>query len=184
MRILIAEDDPTSRIVLETLLRKWGHEVVSASDGAEAWEKLNALDAPRLLILDRMMPGIAGTEICQRIKEKESEQPVYVILLTAMGRTEEVVGGLDAGADDYLVKPFKNDELRARIRAGERMLAMHSTLEEHVKELRKALAHIKRLQGVLPICMHCHKIHSDQNSWQKLEEYLQEHSEAELIRSS
>ena len=100
MRILIAEDDPTSRRVLEMVLKKQGHEVVCAGDGNEAWEMLQAPNAPRLVILDWMMPGLDGPELCRRLRERESQNPVYIILLTALIRKENIVEGLDAGADD------------------------------------------------------------------------------------
>jgi DNA-binding response OmpR family regulator len=180
MRILIAEDDRTSRFLLKTLLEKWGHEVVSASDGDGAWAALQADTSPSLAILDRMMPGKDGVEVCRLARKMERTTPLYVILLTAMGRKEDVVSGLDAGADDYISKPFSNEELRARIRVAERVVRLQTDLTDRIEELEDALAHVKTLQGILPICMHCHKIRSDQESWERIETYIQAHSDAEF----
>jgi phosphoserine phosphatase RsbU/P len=180
MRILIAEDDETSRLVLETILKKWGHEVVVTSDGDEAWAALQSDDAPRLAILDWMMPGIDGVELCRRARDMKRTNPLYIILLTALGRKEDVVIGLEAGADDYVTKPFSNDELRARIQVAQRIIELQSSLSDRVEELENALIHVKTLQGILPICMHCHRIRADKESWERMENYIQNHSEAEF----
>jgi phosphoserine phosphatase RsbU/P len=178
MRILIAEDDATSRLILETLLRKWDHDIVSTVNGTDAWAVLESPDPPRMAILDRMMPGADGLELCRRARELKTGKSTYIILLTAMGRKEDIVEGLDAGADDYLVKPFHKAELGARVRAGQRVLELQSELEAQLQRVEKALEHVRTLQGILPICMHCHKIKSDQASWQKLEDYIEDHSGA------
>ena len=183
MRILIAEDDPTSRRVLEMVLKKQGHEVVCAGDGNEAWEMLQAPNAPRLVILDWMMPGLDGPELCRRLRGRESQNPVYIILLTALIRKENIVEGLDAGADDYVAKPFDKDELNARVEVGKRVLDLQLALARRVEELEEAMTHVKTLQGILPICMHCHKIRNDGEAWQKLEEYVEDHSEAAFSHS-
>ena len=180
MRVLIAEDDTTSRRVLETVLRKWGYEVISVADGEAAWEALRCGDAPRLAILDWMMPGLEGTEVCHRIRQQRGGDATYIILLTVMGHKEDIVAGLDAGANDYITKPFDKDELRARVQVGRRVLELQSALAERVTALEEALAHVRTLQGVLPICMHCHKIRTDQESWERIETYIQAHSDAEF----
>jgi two-component system cell cycle response regulator len=130
MKILIAEDDVTSRLILENMLTKWGYDVVSTTDGNDAWEKLQEEDAPRLLILDWMMPGIEGIEICRRIREnsKSEDQYTYVTLLTAKESKENIVTGMEAGADDYITKPFDMHELRVRVRAGERIVPLTGVL--------------------------------------------------------
>jgi len=180
MRILIAEDDLTSRQVLEAVLKKWGHEVISASDGNEAWAALRGPDAPRLAILDWMMPGIDGIEICRMVRQLNARDPMYIILLTARDRKEDIVSGLEAGADDYVTKPFDRHELRARVDVGRRIVELQSTLTDRVEELQETLAHVKTLQGILPICMHCHKIRTDNESWQRIEGYIESHSEAQF----
>jgi len=130
MKILIAEDDSTSRRILEAALTKWGHDIVSVADGAEAWEKLQDADAPKLAILDWIMPSIEGVEICRKLREnkKDKEQYTYLILLTSKGSKENIISGMEAGADDYVVKPFDQHELRVRIRAGQRIVQLQSEL--------------------------------------------------------
>ncbi len=178
VKVLIAEDDLTSRKLLEGLLRKWGYEVVSARDGNDAWAVFQAEDAPRLAILDWMMPGIDGAELCRRVRRRKARDPVYIILLTALGQTEDVVAGLNAGADDYVVKPFDGNELKARIRVGRRVVELQSSLADRVLELQEAISQVKTLQGLLPICVHCHKIRTDQESWERIDKYIAEHSDA------
>ncbi len=133
MKILIAEDDFTSRRILEAILLRWGYEVISAADGLEAWEQLQRADAPPLAILDWMMPEIDGDELCRRLKKRKPTATTYVILLTARGGKEDIVKGLEAGADDYLAKPFDNGELRARVAVGRRIVELQSALSEQEK---------------------------------------------------
>ena len=137
MRILIADDDLTSRLVLTGVLKKGGHDVVVTMDGTEAWEAMRRPDAPSLAILDWMMPGLAGVEVCRLIRGRQSDQPPYLILLTSRGEKADIVAGLEAGADDYLAKPFDSGELRARIDVGWRVIELQAKLIE----TRDALAH-------------------------------------------
>ncbi len=183
MKILIAEDDATSRMILKAILTKWEYEVDETRDGNEAWHALQKEDAPHLVILDWLMPGMSGEEICRKLRETKSLIPFYVILLTSKTEKEDMVAGLEAGANDYICKPFDRPELQARVRAGERVLKLEMTLAERIRELQNALEHVKTLQGLLPICMHCHKIHTDQRGWERLEKYISEHTEAEFTHS-
>ncbi|MEM5788667.1 MAG: diguanylate cyclase [Syntrophobacteraceae bacterium] len=137
MRILIAEDDLTSRTILTGLLRKLGHEVVVTVDGAEAWQIMQQPDAPKLAILDWMMPKMEGVEVCRRIRTMETDQPPYLIMLTAKEGKKDIVAGLDTGADDYLVKPYDKGELCARVSVGQRM----TELQAKLLEVRNALAY-------------------------------------------
>ena len=132
-RILVAEDDPVSSALICARLINWGYEVIATRNGMEAIMALRKKDAPSLAILDWMMPGMDGLEICRRIREVD--RILYVILLTARGSKDDLVEGLGAGADDYLVKPFDKDELRARILVGLRVMAMQAALAERVKGL-------------------------------------------------
>jgi diguanylate cyclase (GGDEF)-like protein len=141
LRILIAEDNEVSRRVLETNLIKWGHEVVCANDGTKAWDILQASDAPTLAILDWMMPGIDGVELCRRTRERTNESYTYIILLTAKGQKEDVVEAMNAGADDYIVKPPDRNELQARIRAGCRIIELERRLIKTQKELEVQATH-------------------------------------------
>ena len=180
MRVLIAEDDSVSRRLLEATLAKWGYEVIVTTDGLEALEVLRQPEAPSLAILDWMMPGMDGAEVCLRAREMVADRLLYIILLTAKGRKEDVVEGLTAGADDYVVKPFDRAELKARINAGERILRLQAELAARVKELELALANVKLLQGLLPICCYCKNIRNDQNYWQQVDGYIADHSEAQF----
>ena len=124
--ILIADDDPLSRVILQTWLEKWNFNVIVAENGVKAWDILQQENAPELLILDWVMPGLEGIELCRRIRQRR--QNAYILLVTANGEKGEVVRGLEAGADDYLTKPFDADELRARLKVGQRILALHHQL--------------------------------------------------------
>lgn len=180
MKVLIAEDDVVSRRMLQVFLMRWGYQVVVANDGAEAWRVLESGDPPRLAIIDWMMPVMDGIEICRRLREAQQALPAYIILLTARGGNEDIVRGLDAGADDYIVKPFNREELRARVRVGVRILELQNSLVGRVGELERAMDGVKQLQGLLPICCYCKKIRDDQNYWQQVEGYISKHSEAQF----
>jgi len=185
MKILIAEDDFLSRNVLKRVLVNWGHEVVEASDGEEAWETLQAEDGPRLAVLDWIMPGMAGIDVVRKVRDclSSEERYVYIILLTQKGSKNDMVEGLAAGADDYIVKPFDHSELQVRIRNGQRIVELQSALTEANLELRNALAQVKKLSGFLPICAACKKIRDDKGYWQQIEAYIRDHSEAEFSHS-
>lgn len=177
-RVLIAEDDPVSCLVLERTLRGWNYEVVVTRSGTEAWDALRADDAPRLAVLDWMMPGLEGPEVCRRLRALSRPIPTYVVLLTARGQTDDVVAGLESGADDYVTKPFERQELRSRLRVGERVLALQEGLAERVRELEDALGQVKELKGLLPICCYCKAVRDDHNYWHRVETYITAHSAA------
>lgn len=166
MRILIAEDDAVSRRRLEATLQKWGYEVLAVEDGLAAWEVLQSEMPPPLAILDWMMPGMDGIEVCRKVRERSPSRPLYIIVLTARGSREDVVAGLQAGGDDYVTKPFDREELHARVKVGLRVLQLQMNLAARVRELEEALARVKQLQGLLPICSYCKRIRADQNYWQ------------------
>lgn len=138
MKILIAEDEPAFRQLLEEMLVKWGYEVVVTQDGNEAWQVLSSKDAPRLAILDWMMPGVDGVELCRRVRKVRPEPYTYLVLLTSQKRDEDLVTGMDAGADDYMIKPFTISELRVRLNAGRRIIDLQNKLAGHVAELEAA----------------------------------------------
>lgn len=162
MRILIAEDEQTTRRLLERKLRDWGYETVAVSNGNQAWEFLQKKNHPKLILLDRLMPGLDGVEICRRLKSSNTGLS-YVILLTSLTEKDEIAQGLDAGADDYISKPFHPKELRARINVGRRMLELQSTLSEK-----------ERLQGVLEMAgAVCHEMNQPMQTVLGLCELLQ-----------
>jgi sigma-B regulation protein RsbU (phosphoserine phosphatase) len=183
MRILIAEDDMTSRLVLERVLSGWGYEVIATGDGAEAWEKFQAPDPPKVVILDRMMPKMDGLTLCRKIRARDSDNPTYIIHLTTLDSKQDIVDGFEAGSDDYITKPFDNAELKARVNVGARLVELRSELAGRVVELEEALQHIKQLQGILPICAYCHKIRDDEDVWQRLESYVEDHTQARFSHS-
>lgn len=183
MKVLIAEDDTTSRHHLEMVLNKWGYETVSCSNGKQAWDRLQDSHAPKLAILDWTMPEMEGVEVCHRLRKIDTENPVYAILLTTHNEKEDIVKGLDSGADDYIIKPFEQNELQARIRVGCRVLQLQEKLANRIKDLQSSLQHIKTLQGILPICSYCKKIRDDQDYWEEVEEYFVKHSDTDFTHS-
>jgi sigma-B regulation protein RsbU (phosphoserine phosphatase) len=168
MRILIADDDSASRIVLATFLERLGYEVVAVDDGLAAWRVLQLATAPRLAILDLMMPGIDGLELVRRVREIPSMLPPYLIMLSTHSEKVDIVAGLDAGANDYVAKPFDHGELRARVEVGRRMVEMRSELAA------------KTLKGIVPICASCKNIRDDRGFWNRVENYVRDHTEAEF----
>ena len=144
MRILIAEDDPVSRRLLEATLSKWGYEVIVCCDGQETLSRLQNGDPAEIAILDWMMPGIDGPEVCRRLRQKTT--PIYIILLTAKSQREDIVAGLQAGADDYVTKPFHQQELYARLQVGIRITSLQRKLASHVQELEVAMMRLRRVQ--------------------------------------
>lgn len=180
MKVLVAEDDPVSRRLLQATLEKWGYPAVTAGDGAQAWSLLVADPSIRMAVLDWMMPNVDGLALCRRIRTELKDRPVYVLVCTARKAVDDVVRGLDAGANDYLVKPLRSSELHARIRVGIRTLELEEALRRRIAELDDALAHVKRLQGLLPICMHCKRIRNARDVWQATEQYLEDHADVEF----
>jgi phosphoserine phosphatase RsbU/P len=180
MKILVAEDQVVSRHILVGNLCKWGYEVTAVEDGTQAWEALQAEDAPQVAVLDWLMPGMDGIEICRQIRQRPQPRPTYLILLTARRGQEDKIHGLQAGADDYITKHFDHEELRARVQVGFRVLELQVALAERVRELEEALSRVKMLQGLLPICSYCKKIRNDRNYWQQVEGYISDHSEAQF----
>ncbi len=181
MKILLADDDPTMRVVLEGLTSKWGYQPIVAEDGRIALELLKKDDAPNLAIVDWMMPNLTGIEVCHHMKTVSKVRPLYIIMLTASRTgTEDVVAALEAGADDFIMKPFEPTELHARINVGERIIGLQLELQQKIKELQDALAKIKTLSGLLPICAWCKKVRDDNGYWQNVEHFLHEHSELDF----
>jgi DNA-binding response OmpR family regulator len=180
MKVLVADDDEVTRCLLEANLKDWDYEVSAVTDGSEALRVLNDGPLPDIILLDWMMPEKEGPEVCRIIRSRPQMASVYIILLTALGGRQNLIEGLEAGADDYVTKPFDRGELRARLGVGRRIVELQHTLAERVQQLEDALARVKQLQGLIPICSYCKRIRNDSNYWQKLETYLSEHSEAQF----
>lgn len=183
MKILVAEDDTTSRRLLEVSLTRSGYDVVTAADGNHAWRILQEPGPPRLVILDWMMPGRDGIDICRELRSQRQSAYFYVMLVTTKTKAEDIVAGLEAGADDYLAKPYDPHELRCRVANGVRILDLQSQLAGKIEELETALSHVKHLQGLLPICMYCKKIRDDKDTWHRLETYIESNSGAMFSHS-
>lgn len=147
MEIFIADDDPVSLGFLESMLLKWGYSVISAPDGATAWDHLQKENSPNLIILDWMMPGMSGLDICEEVRSQASLNPPYIILLTSRNNTSDVIAGLNKGANDYVTKPYDRNELLARIRVGERMIQLQNELNR-IKEELAYKAHHDELTGI------------------------------------
>jgi phosphoserine phosphatase RsbU/P len=183
VNILVAEDDRVARRMLETILTEWGYQVTAVEDGLAALQELSRPDAPQLAILDWVMPGIDGREVCRRIRAEPNPRPCYLIMLTVKGSREDVISGLRAGADDYIAKPFDPGELEARLQVGRRMLGLQRSLAARVHQLEEAMLQVKQLRGLLPICMYCKKIRDEENYWEQVDAYLTAHSEAVFSHS-
>ncbi len=183
MKILIAEDERVSRRLLELTLTGWGHEVIVTEQGEEAWSILEQEDQPSLAILDWMMPGMDGIEICRRVRQRKKSSGTYIILLTAKSSKANIVEGLIAGANDYVTKPFDRQELRARVNVGETVLDLQQKLAGGVIELEEALGQVRVLQRILPICSYCKHVRDDKDYWQNVECYISNHSEAKFSHS-
>ena len=168
MNILIADDDSTSRIVLSATLKKLGHEVTVAKSGDEALAVFDKVNVP-ILISDMVMPGLDGLELCRRVRTLNRPRYTYIILLTSVGGKHGFLVGMKAGADDFINKPFDEDQLAARLGVAERILSLQTE--------------VKQLSGLLPICSYCKKVRDDQNYWQQVESYIAERTDAKFTHS-
>jgi phosphoserine phosphatase RsbU/P len=177
MRILIADDDDVSRLALQRLLAKRGHDLVVATNGNEAWQALEAEDPPKMAILDWMMPELDGVEICRRLRAAPNHKAVYLILLTSRDSKKHILEGLESGANDYVTKPFDPDELQARVNVGVQMVQLQSELAQRVAELEEASACVNHLQGLLPMCSYCKSIRDDHDYWHRVEKYIGAHTD-------
>jgi len=185
MKVLVADDDRIAATVLSQTLRQWEFDVTVVSDGADALRHLRAQGAatptaPTLAILDWMMPNLEGAEVCRRVRLELPLANMYLMLLTSLESKGHIIAGLDAGADDYLIKPFDPDELRARINVGMRVLSLQERLAERVADLQQALTNVKVLHGLLPICSYCKRIRGDDQYWTQVESYISERSDAQF----
>jgi PleD family two-component response regulator len=178
LNLLVVDDDRiTLKFVEGCLKRNFNCAISTAENGRDALE-LFFEKPPDIMVTDWMMPGLDGLEVCRFVRSLAHGDFVYIIMLT--GRTDrlDVVEGLGAGADDYIVKPFNQDELIARVSSGARVISAQKALRRANEELKAALAQIKTLKGLLPICMDCKKIRDDQDYWRDVEEYISNMTDA------
>lgn len=179
-KILFAEDNPVTAKMLGFILERWNYEPILAKDGLEALQILEGESPPKLILMDWMMPKMDGIELCRHIRNKKTDSPSYIILLTSRGEKSDIVSGLEAGANDYMLKPFDNEELRVRLQVGRKMLELQDALLDKISELNLAIEQIKTLQGLIPICMYCKKIRSDKDYWEQIDSYIAAHSEVKF----
>ena len=183
LQVLVAADEAVSRTIVGAMLKKAGYPVVYATDGEQAFRALDSDDPPALALLDWEMPGLQGPEVVKRIRGKQEQTPTYIILLTSRDSYADIVEGLRAGADDYVTKPANEDELIARVSVGARVVQLQAALAERVRSLEEALANVKALQTLLPMCAYCKSIRNDQNYWEKVETYFTQHSNVSFTHS-
>lgn len=168
MNILIAEDDQPSLKILRMTLQNFGHEVIAAEDGEKAWESL-LIHPVTLVVSDWMMPGMDGLELCRKIRARRRREYVYFILLTAVAGRNSYKEAMDAGVDDFLSKPLRQEELFIRLRVAERIL--------------KFISQVSDLKRILPICSYCRKVRDDKDYWEQIESYIRKHTGTDFSHS-
>jgi DNA-binding response OmpR family regulator len=165
MNLLLAEDDAIARMTLSAVLKGLGYEVTEAEHGGEAWDNLQLGHFP-IVISDWQMPEIDGPELCRRLRALATGRYSYFLLVTATGGKKRYLEGMEAGADDFITKPVDTDELRARLKAAERILGLRQ--------------HVQQLEGLLPICSYCKRIRGGNEQWEPIERYVEDRSEAQF----
>ena len=173
VKILIAEDEYTTRLMVQVCLENWGYSIEGVEDGSTAWDIITQKNPPQIAVLDWEMPGISGIELCKKIKRLERSSPIHVILLTARDSENDISKGFEAGADDYITKPFNDDELRARIRVAERIVTIQSSLNSSLEELREALDLVQSFEEPVAVCGRCQKIGAFDGAWRTPEKLLE-----------
>ena len=182
MTVLVADDHDVNRKLLRSILQGEGYDVLEAANGIDALNLLESATSPMVGLVDWEMPQMEGIEVCRKARALRGH-PLYLILLTVRDSKQDIVAGLQCGANDYITKPFDKTELLARVRIGTQMVQLQQALTERVAELKDALLSVKQLGGLLPICSYCKKIRDDQNYWQQVEAYVGKHSEAKFSHS-
>ena len=175
-RILLADDHRATREALRTLLESRAFTVTAVATGDEALEVLSSFDPPRIAIVDWEMPGASGLEVCRAVRGLPAECYIYLIIITARSGEEDIAKALAAGADDFIRKPCGLSELLARVRNGQRTLALQRNLAGRITELEESAERLRQLRRLLPICMYCKKIRDDSDYWQEIEVYIRAHT--------
>ncbi len=174
--ILVADDDPLVRKSLSDLLEQHGYGVRAAEDGEQAWKVLQQPDAPSVVLLDWMMPGLTGLQVVDKIQTDPRLATAYVIFLTVKDKPGDITNSLNHGAHDFITKPFEPEELLAHVFVAFRTVNLQKELARRVRELEEALRRITQLEGILPICSRCKKIRNPQNQWATIERYMADHA--------
>jgi phosphoserine phosphatase RsbU/P len=174
MKVLVADDDPVQRKLMGRKLSEWGFDYEAVEDGGTAWDVIRRADQSLIVLLDWVMPNLQGPDLCKKARALLPESRLHLILLTSRDDQADVVEGLQAGADDYVCKPFHPAELQARLQTGRRLLELRQKLHDQVEELQKALEDVRQLRKLLPICSYCKRVRHDEIYWTKVEFYLSE----------
>jgi DNA-binding response OmpR family regulator len=180
MKVLIADDHRENRALLQALLKGEHYETVEARNGEEALAELAQTTEPMVALLDWQMPKIEGPDVCKAARLLPNPPPMFLFLVTVRDSKDDIVAGLRSGANDYIIKPFHKDEMLARVKIGAQMVQLQQSLLDRVRELAEALARVKQLSGLLPICGFCKKVRNDRDYWQQVEEYISIHSEVKF----
>ena len=180
MNILVADDHESNRKLLAAILTAEGYTVREARDGGEALTVLRDLTGPLVALIDWQMPVLTGLEVCREVRGTPAAQFRHLILVTARDSAEDIVEGLGTGAHDYVTKPFDEAELLARVRIGSEMITLQHALADRVRALEAAVAEIKQLKGLLPMCSYCKSVRDDKNYWQQVEGYLASHADVKV----
>ncbi|THB77798.1 MAG: DNA-binding response regulator [Desulfobulbaceae bacterium] len=183
IRILVVDDDPDVLFATARIMKKEGYDVSEAATGQECLEQTER-QQPDLILLDVELPDILGTEVCHRLKSDDKYKSIYIMMLSGRKiETDDQADGLEVGADGYVARPVSNRELRARVGVMARLIRAERKCAHYIVELEQALAQIKVMSGIIPICSHCKQIRDDQGYWNRLENYIQAHSEAKFSHS-
>ena len=178
MTVLVADDLESNRRLIRASIKSEPYDLVEVTNGRDALEFLLNATGPVVGLIDWEMPEFDGLTVCKRARERENPPPLFLILITIRDSREDVLAGLQQGANDYITKPFDYAELLARVKIAAQIVNLQQTLTDQAEQLRDALTEIKVLTGLLPICSYCAKIRDDKNNWEKLELYVARHSEA------
>lgn len=178
--VLIADDDAASRMALGAIVRRSGWQPRLVDSGEQALRLLLEPEAPPVALVDWMMPDLSGVDLCRQVRAHEDVRQPYIILVTVRNEVDDVVAGLEAGADDYLIKPAHAAELRARVQVGLRTVDLRERLLLRATQLEQALAEVRQLRSLLPTCSYCRRIRDDHDSWQTLEEYVSHHTDVKF----
>lgn len=179
-RILVVDDDPITRRLLVSVAREVCSQVEQASDGLQAWRIMSSPDPPRLVLLDWLMDGYDGVTLCTKLRCLPLGPRPHVIMVTVRDEAVDLVAALEAGADDYVVKPFARETLRARLRAGLRIISLQRQLSARIEELEAAREEVRQLQSLLHICAYCHRICTEDQQWERLETYMSTHTDVQF----
>lgn len=180
VRVLIAEDEAKTRQALAFLLQRHGYEVTAVEDGQAALEALTSARPPGIALLDWEMPRLDGLHVAEAIRSLVGPRYTYLIMVTAHESPPDMLKAFASGVDDYLSKPVEAAHLLARIRSGERVLALEEKLSARVAELEAAATHVQELRRLMPICMYCKKVRDDHHYWREIDAYLREHAGADF----